>query len=524
MNTRMKSISVIALVSVLILFAVSVALAMANGKPDLVILEIKPDCGYLFGNENNTISAVVENIDDADAGASHARFVLSDGYSETVAVPALAAGTNVTVTITDPTERNAGASVTITVTADCNDVVTESNETNNTKTLSKTVVNNGYKGKRYTGGEDITTWKTFELNGNLVYSVGDSYYLSGYYGWPTASYTATWIMSNLSVPAGATIEEARLYVPYCFDYQDDMPDNLVLKFNENAQTLEKHYTDRKSHGSWNYPYGMLAYDVTDDFDTSGNIATLTNLNPKCCEQKTVSIRGMLLVVIYEDASEPRRQIYVNEEFDMLYGGSYKCTTPEEATAWAPLVAIAPTMASPLNARLITVAPGAGPNEGDLLFNGHVWTDVWNFAGNTQIGIDERIDVTFYLESTDNLVGFQSSKDWMEASNAFLVVESAESAGVTFDKKKLNLNSKGILKAFITPPDGYDVADIDVSTVECEDAPAFGDGSVIPGKNALEVKFKIQDLDVLAGSAVTLRVIGTLTDGTAFQGSNTLKVV
>ena len=518
MNTNpfKKSVAVatIALVSALVLFAVSIAPVMAQ-QPDLVISEIKPNCGYLFGNESNAISAVVENSVDAYAGASYACFVLSDGYSETVAVSALAAGANETVTITDPTLRNAGDSVTVTVTADCNAKVDESDETNNASTLATTVVNNGYKGKRYTGGEDITTLKTYDLNGNLVYSVGDSYYESGYHGWPDGNYIATWIASDLPVPAGATIKEARLYVPYCFDYQDDMPDNLVLEFNGNAQILEKHYTDRKSHGSWNYPYGMLVYDVTNDFDANGNYATLTNAN---WDQKTVSVRGMLLVVIYEDTSEPRRQIFVNEEFDMLYGGSGKCTTPEEATAYAPFGAI--DLCGVEKATLITVAPGAGPNEGELIFNGQTCTNVWNFAGNSQIGIDDR-DVTSCLQSTGNLVGFQSSGDYMEASNAFLVVESA---GVTFDKKKLNLNSNGILKAFITLPDDYDVAQINVSTVTCEEALAFVGGGVIPGKDAFEAKFKIQELNVSTGDEVELTVEGELFDGTPFEASNTLKVV
>ena len=99
------------------------------------------------------------------------------------------------------------------------------------------------------------------------------------------------------------------------------------------------------------------------------------------------------------------------------------------------------------------------------------------------------------------------------------------AGVTFDLNKLDLNSNGILKAFITLPEGYDVADIDVSTVECEGAHAFGDGSVISGKQALEVKFLIQDLvDVPIGDAVKLSVTGELTDGTGFQGSDLVKVI
>ena len=398
-------------------------------KPDLNVSGISVNCGYLFGNESNNISATVKNNGTVNASAFNVSFSI-DGFSKEVRVDGgLTAGTNTTVCVTDPTLRNAGDSVTLTVTADSNGEVAESDERNNEMTISKTVVNNGYKGKRYTGGDDITTWKMFDLKGDLLYSLGDSYYASGYSGWPTASYTANWTASDLPVPTGATIREARLYVPYCFDYQGDMPDNVSLKFNENAQILEKHYTDRKSHGSWDYPYGMLAYNVTDDFDTSGNIANLTNVNPKCCEQKTVSIRGMLLVVIYADDSELERTIYVNEEFDLLYGGSSKCTAPEEATAYAPFGAI--DLSAVENATLITFAPGADGPEGDLLFNGQTWNDVWSYSADTQIGIDER-NVAPYLQSTDNEAGFQSSADYMEASNAFLVITYKEAAVPIFD--------------------------------------------------------------------------------------------
>jgi hypothetical protein len=34
-------------------------------------------------------------------------------------------------------------------------------------------------------------------------------------------------------------------------------------------------------------------------------------------------------------------------------------------------------------------------------------------------------VTSYLDSTDNIVGFQSNADWMEASNAILIVEEGD---------------------------------------------------------------------------------------------------
>ncbi|KAF5430955.1 Serine protease, subtilase family [Candidatus Methanophagaceae archaeon] len=382
-------------------------------KPDLTVATIEPNCGgYLFGNESNEICAEVENVGAAAATLFKVSFEV-DGFSEVVALNGLAAGANISVCVNDTTLRNAGNAVTITVTADCDGDVFESDETNNASTMNTTVVNNGYKGKRYTGGEDITPWKTFKLNGNLLYSVGDSQYVSGGNLW--TMYNASWTASDLPVPDEVSIEVARLFVPYTWDKADVMPDNVSMSFNSKTQTLAAHYSDRKSYDGYNYPYGMLVYDVTADFHDSCNYANLT----KSESSTQVSMRGMLLVVIYKDDSEPERKIFMNEGFDLLYGGSAKCTTPEEATAYAPIGAIA--LAGVEKATLITVAPGADGPEGDLLFNGQTWIDAWNFAGSTEIGINET-NVTSYLNATDNEAGLRSSEDDMEASNTFLVLE------------------------------------------------------------------------------------------------------
>ena len=397
----------------------NLAACPAETHPDLIVESITPNCGgYLFGNESNDISAVIKNIGSADAGASDVSFVLNDGYSEIVSVSSLDAGNSTTVSITDPTIRNAGDTVTITVTADCNAEVSESDETNNTSVRSETIVNNGYKGKTCTGGSNMTTVKTYDLNGSLIYSPGDSYYLSAYYnpGWTT--YDVTWTAGDLSVTG--TVVEARLYVMYTWDKKDVMSNNVNLTFNGNDQTVDEHYQDEKMFAS-SYPYGMLVYNVTDDFNAAGNYANLTN---SYTYGGNVSMRGMMLVVIYEDDTEPHRQIFVNEGFDLLYGGSSKCTTPDEATAWAPIAGPAINMSEIAGARLVTFAPGAdgsgSAGEGELIFNGEVWNDEWTDNEVHQIGVSDR-DVTSYLQSTDNLVGFQSNGDYMEASNAFLVV-------------------------------------------------------------------------------------------------------
>jgi uncharacterized beta-barrel protein YwiB (DUF1934 family) len=410
--TKWKKRSVVCALAVC---AIVVSLGTAQALPDLAVTSITPNCGgYLFANESNEISAVIENVGDTEAGAFNVTLAL-DGYSEQVTVPSLAAGNSTTFSMIDPTIRTAGTAVTITVTADADNEITESNETNNTLELEKTVVNNGYKGKRYTGGSDITTRLSFELHGDLLYSTGDSQYLSGS-STPWTTYTVNWNASDLPIPAAASLAAARLYVLYTWEKVQVMPDNVSLSFNGNVQTQDAFYTDRKGYASSDYPYGMLAYNVTTDFSTAGNTAILTNLNPVAGNP---SLRGMVLVVIYEDATEPLRTILVNEEFDLLYGGASACTTPEEATAYAPFTGSI-ELDTVKNARLITVAPGAGPTEGELLFNGQNWTNVWNYAGTSQIGIDER-DVTAFLATT-NEAAFQSSGDYMEASNAILVVE------------------------------------------------------------------------------------------------------
>ncbi len=407
----------ISLVCIVVLMAMVVP---ASADPDLSVESITTNCGYLFGNESNGISATITNNGTDCEGSFNVSFVLSDGFSTIESVDALASGNNTTVSIIDPTIRDAGAEVTITVTADCHGGIAEDDGSNNETTLDATVVNNGYKGKTYTGGENITTWKTFDLNGDLVYSAGDSYYLSAYTNKHWTEYSANWTASDLPVPAAATVVEARLYVPYTYDKANVMPDEVSLDFNGIAQTRDVHYCDAKMYAT-SYPYGMLAYNVTDDFNADDNIANLTNSHSG---GGNVSMRGMMLVVTYGDASEPRRQISVNEGFDLLYGGSGYCTTPDEATAWAPITGLAIDPSTIAGARLITFAPGADPTEGELIFNGQVWTDEWTDNEVHQIGISDR-DVTSYLDSTDNIVGFQSNADWMEASNAILIVEEGD---------------------------------------------------------------------------------------------------
>jgi hypothetical protein len=89
-------------------------------------------------------------------------------------------------------------------------------------------------------------------------------------------------------------------------------------------------------------------------------------------------------------------------------------------------------------------------------------------------------------------------------------------------RTLNLAGKGVLSVFIELPEGYGEEDVDLSTVECEKAPAVK--ATMADDNELIIKFDREDLvGVSPGDAVELTVTGSFTDGTFFTGTDTVKV-
>jgi len=97
------------------------------------------------------------------------------------------------------------------------------------------------------------------------------------------------------------------------------------------------------------------------------------------------------------------------------------------------------------------------------------------------------------------------------------------AEIEMKPETLNLKSKGLFTAFINLPEGYDEEDVDISTVECEGAPAVS--GVMADDGRLIAKFDREDLqDVPTEDAVELTVTGRLSDGTAFAGSDTIRVI
>jgi len=397
--------------------------ATGPSHPDLVITQITTNGNELFAHESNTINATVRNNGTAAAGPFTVRIDAEGAVYDTI-VPGLDPGAQQEVQATDTTLRTAGDLVTITATADPDLEVVESNETNNALSLTKTVMNNGYKGKRWTDGSDLGTVATFEGRGGLAYSTGDASYRAA--GWSTA--TTNWTASDLPIPGTATILHARLYQGYTYDQTPGGSPVWTLQFNGQEVTPVATYTDRKGYGSYNNPSGLLVYNVTDLFDKAGNTLTVT---PGAGNNN--GLYGSILVVVYQDSSEPVRKITINEECDMLYAGAARFASDEEATAYAPFGGAA--ISDLEEASVLSILFSANEaGKSAFIFNGQDYGDFSSgYLAGPQVTLKE-FDVTDEVAAGENTALFRSvavgaSGDNMVAAGAIFVTEYTEAPPV-----------------------------------------------------------------------------------------------
>jgi hypothetical protein len=107
-----------------------------------------------------------------------------------------------------------------------------------------------------------------------------------------------------------------------------------------------------------------------------------------------------------------------------------------------------------------------------------------------------------------------------------IMSQAVEASVNIDPDVLNLTSRGkYITCYLTLPEGYDVTNVDATTilVNGQFAPAWS--MVEEEEQLLKLKLNRSELQaVLQPGLVELTVTGLLTDGTLFEGTDTIQVI
>ncbi len=470
----------ISVICIALLIAIAIVITPASAAPDLNVTDVLVNPGdersgdivRVYVNQSNNISAIVYNTGPDNVAGDFDVCFEADGTTIgcTAVTGGLTAGTNTTVNIDwTPSCANypvapgfppQSLALTISVTADCNcsscpncpdgscGKITESTEANNTfskvipamQTFSGYdviggVANNGYGSKNFDCNateEPLDQFRYYDLVGG-----GVEYNVSGEKVSTFAPQATSTRVHHIDLPAGATVQDARLYV-YWYDkwgnyktYPGGCLANLDVNFGGTDLAPEKVHQDSKAFGYYQSPKGSSVFDVTSLLSGSGDYTAVVK-NMESVGGNNTTLLGETLAVVYSDVGGGYKvQVWALEGTDYLmaadetYGSKDYSVSPAEATA---TVAFSGNInqATVVSARLITVvSQGMGPGS-DMLFNGDVIkTDAWDTpteaCTDSKINI-ENVSVTDNLTANGNNMGFRDNgTGGMQASGAYLVV-------------------------------------------------------------------------------------------------------
>jgi hypothetical protein len=345
---------------------------------------------------------------------------------------------------------------------DSDDEIDETNETNNHASITTTVYWNGYA-----ADEPLDNVAHGTIRGGLYYTTGDSSYVSG--GVAPGDFVSA--QYNISLPPNATVALARLYVYYTWaSTYPEMQVNVTTPEGSTYQELplENSYNDRKCFPGFNNLWGTYAFNVTPCINESGTyIVTVRELG-----SGGPCYAGRGIMVVYEDATMPLREYWINEGADALMGGrrvdggelsleecvntaSFPGSVDLNKVRAATLAVVSPWSDNPWEeGRNVLYCNGIELGRsvysgyqpiGAVSLNGIRMTG----SGYPQVGVNLS-DVTRYLTADGNVVGQGDNGDGMMPSNAFLVVEYEAETSVFDTGPGTYPSISGTHRGYITP--------------------------------------------------------------------------
>jgi hypothetical protein len=449
--------------------------------PDLLPTAIKPyhyewmeeeniPKGNPWFNLTNYVNVTVGNSGTADAESFEVKLYANDMLIGSETVEGLSAGDSKDVKFewkpegSDPltwADTTEGAKLSYTDTSktyllkavvDEDDEVPEEHEENNEFTKEQKVVWNGYM-----DDEPLENYVHGTVKGGMIYTAGDGQYQGiGSAGTECGTYYD--INYDLAIPGNTKL--ARLYIYYTWAQPDYKAPKIGVTLKTPSKdsyslNMEKSYNDIKGDlGAFRYAWGTYAYNITGYVKESGTyVISITNLNDGDDSDFATkyAIVAPAILVIYEDATAPKREYWINEGADILMGGRRgdggflalgECKNPAPFSGSVDLSEVE-------KATLGVVSPWGDSSEDDVIYfndeelgkgvycgyNSPCIEEVDGIsmtigASNAQVGIGA-IDVTNYLKADKNMVIQGDEGDNMMPCNAFLVISYPSTATATY---------------------------------------------------------------------------------------------
>ena len=280
----------------------------------------------------------------------------------------------------------------------------------NSTTISVPILYNGYLGKDLaypTGGMEALD--TIIINGDIKLNVSSSAYI----GSDILNRTDVW---TINLGDNSTIVRSFVYVPYTWfnnkDYGNETSAMFNVTFNNVNVAPMAWYRDQSNLGtaSGKYGYGVLIYDVTDLVNKSGDNTFVLNKTVA-----TPAVYPSVLVYMYNTTnSNYIKEIYINNGADLLSKTTgNKANRPVKADS---TFNINPKVTS--NATLYVFASGAQSGEGNIVFNGNNYENVW--SGTDKTSNIKELDVTGKIKDK-NSVSFVATGSTILALHQIMVL-------------------------------------------------------------------------------------------------------
>lgn len=393
---------------------------------DTVQISLTPEFNEIpsaYAGTNNTLTVKI-----AVKEGNYAIRLLADGKIVNKTEKNLNEGIN-TLLLTDPTIRqvdestingveNKKVNYTVQVLSNGNIL--------NSSSISIPVLYNGNLGKDLAYPADgINSFFNITVNGDIVIAPQN---YSNYISADVLNRTEVW---DVNLDADSNIVKSFIYIPYYeFNSQSYPEDENIFKveFNDVNVIPVAFYRDQSNLGRSYYSgYGVLVYDVTNLIRNGKNYLKMNKMFD------TPAVYPSALIYMYNTTgSSSIKEIYIYNGADLLEAVSGNVA--ERTVHTDTLINVNSKLTS--NATLYVFAAGPQSDEGDLIFNGEKYKNIWNATSSSNEVYS--LDVTNSLKDS-NSISFVSTGYRIIALQQIMVLDkNLEELGISFESEYPNI--------------------------------------------------------------------------------------